>query len=407
MKNLQNINIFILIILLCSLFLPNGIINILFGLYCFVNILILMFNKTKPKIDNFFYIYFILILYLIFNLTLQAPFQDNNKFWRFIPILSFGILIFSNTKNFPIEKFKKFSIISCLIYIIICLIKTFFFYENHSFLPFGNGEDINQILSKDRPYVGFYIIINSILVFSEILKNKKNRIINIFIFFIFFSFLLLIVARLSILSFLIVVLIYLVFYSKINLNKKLIILSSLILIFTLFVCFNPKIKERVIYQSTESFIDNEPRFVIWQSVFNILNNKDYSYLLGYGNSNLIEEYLVINYEKNIENPEKREYFLHDRFDTHSQYFYFLLLGGFPALLLFSIYNIYSLYLFRKDFVSFSIFISFILFFLVENVFSNQLGCYLFLVYITYIFYYNKRTNFISNYGNDKVNKNYE
>ncbi|MGV0832744.1 O-antigen ligase family protein [Empedobacter brevis] len=225
-------------------------------------------------------------------------------------------------------------------------------------------------------------------------NSKKYYIIN----FIFISFLILILARLSIITLIISIFIYLFIYSKYSVKIKSIIFLVLSSIILSFMLINPNTKERFNYESFEKFQDHEPRFVIWKSVSNILNNDDYNPLIGYGNSELVEDYLVINYENEIDKEDKMNYYVNERFNTHSQYLDYLLMGGIPLLLLFLSFIISLFIYFRKDYLSVIMLISIISFFGVENLFTRQLGCYLFIFYVGFSYLRIKILNNNSNFN---------
>lgn len=331
--------------------------------------------------------FLILSIFNLLNNTFQATYESNKIFWRLFPLLVLGFITFTQLELKNFKQFKQVSIISCFIYISICSIKTIIFYLNNGYLPFGNNAEITEILSIHRPYLGFYILINILFCLDIFLKIKTK--LHIVLAIIFTLFLTLILARLSIIGLIISIFIYFIFYSKIQLKNRLIFLLSSIIIITTLTAINPKISERLNYKTYENFIDYEPRFVIWKSVSNIINNDDYNAFIGYGNGKLIDEYLVENYKNEIKNNEKREYFLSEKFNTHSQFLNYLLIGGYPLLFLFCFFFI-ALYLsVIKDPLATIIITNFILFFSVENLFVRQFGCYLFIIFIGYSLIKNK------------------
>lgn len=379
-----SINIFrdiFLVLFILILPFSVAISNIFFGIYS--AIILIDYFYYKEKIDvNRLTIYFIIILcYLSINGLFQGSYNANKTLWKFIPILLFGSLLMYSTKKLPLAIIKKASVFTCLILVISCLIRTVIFYSENHFIPFANDAEMVNILKIHRPYLGFYILINSIFSFDLFIKSSQKiyKYLYSFIFIIFFAFIVLIAARLSIISFIVIALIYILFYLDYSLIKK-IILGVSLLVLSGFIYSNPKIQERVNHNNIDMMIDHEPRFVIWESVNNIKNNDDFNSLIGYGNYQLIEDYLIINYEKIINKKEKRDYFVKEQFNTHSQFFDYLLFGGYIAFTLFISFCLFSLWYTKQNFTSFAIISAFILFFLVENVFHRQLGCYLFILY---------------------------
>lgn len=385
MINLKYINTYSLIFFTLILPFSPALSNIFFAIFCVSSITEYIINRKQShtiKTTYVSYVFFLLIGYLLVNGLLQGSYLANKTLWKFLPILGIGSLFMLYKKEFSFDSIKKASIISCICFVVLCLIRTVIFYSQNNFIPFANEGEMVDILKIHRPYLGFYVLLNIILSFDLIMNSKLKMYKYIYssILVFFATFLILITARLSIISFVIIALIYILFYLKLNIFKKVTLGFTSCIAFMLLLSYNPNIQERLNHNNIELLVDHEPRFVIWESINTIRNNEDFNTIIGYGNYNLIEDYLVINYEKSIEKIEKRNYYLNERFNTHSQYFDYFLFGGFPALILFTAFCIISLWMTKRDFTPFAIIVSFILFFSVENVFHRQLGCYLFILY---------------------------
>lgn len=379
-------------LLICFAVLPfsNALINIAFAILSLLVITIFIKEKQSLKL-NFVTISFTLLsIYLMINGLFQGSYEANKTLWKMLPLLFFGNLIFSNYRFSNLDLIKKVSIYSCALYIIFSLIRALLFYKSNGFLPFANGQEIKEILTIHRPYLGIYIVLNLIFIL-EFLKSKISYIF-IALFLLLSGYLIIISARLSILTLLIIGSIYLLFYTKLTLKKKLLYSSIFVLFTSLFTILNPNFRDRMKPESVELFIDYEPRFVIWESVKTIYNNDDYNIVFGYGNYNLIEEYLVINYDNKIQKDSKREYYISERFNTHSQYLDYLLFGGIIGFVLFIIYSLLAIYSSIIEFKNIAIAITFILFFIVENVFHRQFGCYVFLLYMV-LFVHQTKSHF--------------
>ncbi len=378
-NKLSNSINYLILVLFFLLPFSNAFSSILLYITIALNFINLFLKKEKINLSYPIYIYLGLLIYATINYSLQGSFSDNNKFWRFLPILSLGFLGFTSINKISFIKIQKTSIISCLVFLTFITVKTIIFYCNNHYLPFGNGEQVNAILIIHRPYLGFYILLNIILSFDLFINKKK--IFYLFITILFALSLLLILARLSIVSLVIIAVIYAIFYAKINYKIKLVSLLLILGSLGLVLKLNPNTKERFNTESYEKFVDYEPRFVIWKSVYNIANQPNFNQFIGLGNNETVENLLVDNYTKEISNTNKRAYFISERFNTHSQYLDFYLMGGIPYLLLFISFLVSLIIYFRKNYLSTLITISFILFFFVENVFARQLGCLLFTLYI--------------------------
>jgi len=392
-QNLTKYNNIIILLLIAILPFSLALSNILLVVSVVFMLIDLILSKKKIFLNTSLILFSISLGFILLTCAFQGSFEANKNIWKFIPILLLGLLSICQLERLDFKNFKVLSILSCGLYIIYALINTTLFYIEHQYLPFGNNHEINEIITIHRPYLGFYVLLNIYLSFDQYIKTNKKFYLIPFILFI--NFLILILARLSILTLIISLLIYLLFYAKWSLKNKAIILVSGITIIGLFTVLNPKFTERMNHQSWENFVDYEPRFIIWKSVKNITSNEDFNPLIGYGNENLIEEYLVINYADLISKDDKREYYLSSRFNTHSQFLNYLILGGYLQFILFVGFFISLFFYFRKDYLSTIILISFVLFLNVENLFVRQFGCFLFILYLGYAFVYNKTNKTLS------------
>lgn len=381
-KKIKFINSYSLICLALILPFSPALSNLFFAVFCVTSIIEYFLNKNSYESSNIVYIFIFFLIYISTISLFQGSYDANKSLWKFLPILLIGSVLIYTNKDLPINKIKKISIISCVFYVVLCIIRTSIFYYKNDFIPFANEGEMVHILKIHRPYLGFYVLLNILLSFEFLLTSieKRIKIIYSIIILFLFAFLVLISARLSIISFIIITLIYIIFYLNLNIINKFIIGTLATIGLTFLVFSNPNVKERFNYNNLENLIDQEPRFVIWKSVYNITNNDDFNSIIGYGNYQLIEDYLVINYDLIINKKAKKDYFISERFNTHSQFYDYFLFGGYIALLIFIIFCIISLWITKNEFISFSIIVSFLLFFLVENVFHRQLGCYLFIIY---------------------------
>lgn len=381
--SLKNITDYSLILCLVVLPFSNALMNIAFALLAVLITINLIKNKVSFKLDISTIAFTILCLYLMINGLFQGSYNANKTLWKFIPLLSIGYILLCNYSFNNIQLIKKISITTCIAFVVISMVNAVIFYSNYGYFPFGNGDQITEILFIHRPYLGLYIVINLILLLDIIVNNvnDKYKYLLPLVFVFLSSYLVIISARLSILSLIILGCIYILFYTKTNIRKKLTYSSILVIFISGFTILNPNFTDRIKPESIEQFKDYEPRFVIWESVNTIVKNPDYNTLIGYGNYKLIEEYLVINYSNKIESDSKREFYISEKFNTHSQFLDYLLFGGFIGFLLFTSYNIITIYNCRKNFTAVAIAIAFFLFFIVENVFHRQLGSYLFLIYM--------------------------
>ena len=127
----------------------------------------------------------------------------------------------------------------------------------------------------------------------------------------------------------------------------------------------------------ESFKQWEPRYVIWQCNYELIFESTSKFLVGYKTKMEIEDNLVACYPSKIfKNDDKIVYFERERFNSHNQYFDFILYGGVALLVLYFIFlGILSFTLPLNQF-GYYILIALLCMFLVENLMQRQSGVYL-------------------------------
>ncbi|WP_170284023.1 O-antigen ligase family protein [Flagellimonas olearia] len=323
-------------------------------------------------------LYLFVALMIGFNGELNSDIPLLMRFSIFLFLPLFGLLV----SNLNYLKIAFVLGINCSL--VLSFYSIFHFYFNEGTFPFGNTRYVNQILTLERPYLGFFCALNIILSL-ELRKIFKsfNFCSNLLLFsaFLSFVFIFLISAKMSIISILVVLLVGLY---RLDLNKKrrkLFLLGTLLFVGAI-ITFNGNIKKRFYieknFQKTlEKAKVYEPRFTIWDCSLSILNSSADITLLGVGGFNKSEEKLSDCYIYTIPNPSKREYYLNEGFNSHNQFLDLWLSVGIGPLFLLSAYFIF---LFKKRFNNYhsiSIIILFVSFFMVENVLHRQLGCYLF------------------------------
>lgn len=361
---------------LINIVLVLGILVFIYDSICEKSVL------SKPKAP--FVILLILIIYLFINAFSQGSFEDNRSFYKLYPLLIGVYFATINLKENSIITIKKISALVSVVYVLICLVRILLYFIQFKENPFGNSGVVNTLLLTDRPYAGCFLLINIILLWDLFRKEiqKKNKLIYLISILLLTVFIVFIAARLALLSLLIISVVYILFFFKMNLKVKLSLLLGIPLLLVALLFSSKGLQQRLfIGDSFEVFKDYEPRFVIWEGVFEIVGSDDFNRINGMGNYQTIETKLVSHYEKIEGNTSKREYYLSEKFNVHNQYLDLLLFGGLIAFLLFVIFSIQLFFMFRADFISLAILCALLLFLVVENVFHRQIGCYLFMLYI--------------------------
>ena len=108
--------------------------------------------------------------------------------------------------------------------------------------------------------------------------------------------------------------------------------------------------------------------------------------LGFYNT---KDLLLECYDKQIEDPEKRNYFINSNFNPHNQFFDFFLSSGLIPGFLFVSLLLYLLTNYRHSFFKLSLGVSIFIFAFIECFFQRQLGASIFaLIFILIVFQIN-------------------
>jgi O-antigen ligase len=263
-------------------------------------------------------------------------------------------------------------------------------------MPFADGWATNAVLVLERPYAGIFSIICIILSFDQILLRTKGKQLFIAslllsIFFVFF-----ISIRISIVTLFILFLLYGLFYLKVYWKKKAIFSMVIFFIFITVFLLNKNIAKRFfiddnLNQTFKTTVKFEPRVIIWSCASDISKQENFSVLFGTDSYSNIKQSLTKCYSEKLSDYSRRNWFVETSFNTHSQFIDLYLIGGIFAILLFALFLINSLLISYKDFCSVAIIISFLMFFLIENVFHRQFGCFIFTIF-TSLYLNRKKTN---------------
>ena len=382
-KRIDNIFDIVFSILLFSLSISMAIPNLVLAVLFFV----FLFKRDKIKVVKWYTkLLFIVVIYIFLKaLFFNALVENFSIYKHFLVVLVLSFLIY-NIKN--IATVIKGSIFGIFLGVMVALFKISNFYFIHKVLPFGNTVEVQDLLLIHRPYFGFMCLITIVLidVLLPKINSKKEKIFYVIIGFIIAVFMYIIVARLSLFLLIIYLIIKTINYLKLSLVKSVLgFLTIFILMFGAF-SLNKNIKNRLhieaSYSETIKVLKNqEPRFVIWDCFFSQINNKNFNVYFGYNNRKSIQEELNGCYKERIDNVSKRYYYVDTEFNTHNQFFDIFLEGGILGLSLFLALFMFLVYSFRENFNASFILLSFILFFIFENLVHRQLGAYLFGIFI--------------------------
>ncbi|MBW1657436.1 O-antigen ligase family protein [Flavobacterium quisquiliarum] len=376
LKNLYNyVTYFMILVLFFSKALPNV------GLIILTVLFLINFEIDAFKTNSYSkHILLILLFYLVIKSALYGNLSFDFRVYKGL-LLAFWISILLY-KIKDIKTLKLMVLIGVDTCILISLFLISVFYFQTGILPFSNTAEVNKLLLLERPYIGFIAVLGFLLSLEKAIIKSKWHKLYIFNSVVLLAFILLISARISIITVFAIAGVYFAFYFKTKWYRKILYALGLLLLFVGVVMSNKNIGERFFIKSNlekslQEASDYEPRIVIWNCAYTMTKKDDFSLLTGFDGYQKIKNNLLDCYASSIENQSKKEYFLSEKFNTHNQFIDFYLVGGIIALLLFSAFFV-SLFLeLRLDFFKIAIVIAFLLFFIVENIFYRQFGCYLF------------------------------
>ena len=318
------------------------------------------------------------LLFVLFKSIFLGHFlEDLNVIKKLFQILLLLILSFGLKRN-ALEQLKSGIIFGSLFAVIYSLIKiTSIIIETGSF-NFSNGPIINDTLPLQRLYLGLLCVISLILVMDRFFKMNKK--VFLFLAIIFGSFVFLISARIAIITTVIVLL----YYVQLKMYKKykLLTLLSLVLFTFLFFLKSPNLSKRILdteYKTNSSIFERiltqEPRYLIWKYSYSVLNKNQL--LFGHGFKG-VKIQLLKKYEE-IDDLNKRNWFIQEQFNSHNQYLDILLTQGIIGLALFLIF---LYYLYKESLFSdtnFLLFLTLAIFLTIYNNFYRVIGVFIFAI----------------------------
>ncbi len=365
------------------LFFSKGLPNVML-----IILSVLFLINFDSKIFKINYSAKTILLVLLLYLTIKSLFYGNLPF-DFKIYKGLLLLLWISVLLYKIEDIKTLKLV-VLMSINACILVSLFliarFYFQTGILPFSNTAEVNNLLLLERPYIGFVAVLGFLIAIEKAISFSNWRWIYSINSLALLAFIILISARISIITIFFIAGIYFLFYFKTKWYKKILCALSLLILFLIIVVSNKNISERFFIKSDfeksmQEASDYEPRIVIWHCAYDMTQNNEFNRITGFEGYQIIKNNFLSCYESSIENESKKQYFLSEKFNSHNQFIDLYLVGGILALLLFIVFFVKLFYEVKNDFIATSIVISFLFFFLVENIFYRQFGCYLFGIFI--------------------------
>lgn len=317
-----------------SLSIPNIIIP--FGIVAIV------YKKVSKESFYFkpivpFCLFFLAILFSL--LLKNILIEDSKMLLRIGLVLIAAVIILNTTKKLIVKAF----ILSINLALALSIFKILNYIHLNGALDLSNGEVIYNVLPIERPYFGFLVLISSLLTFEIFQKNEMNKKLLVSIILINVLFVFFIASRLTIITYILVFILYFFKYLEMKLTYKAFILSLILALSFGLLSINGNFMNRLkLDQGIKTFVDYEPRFVIWPCAVNVLK-EDFSKLiigpLGFESGT---NALKVCYSSSIEKLDKREWYLERGFNAHNQFLGILIISGIFGLIFF-IYFLFQLY----------------------------------------------------------------
>lgn len=331
--------------------------------------------------QSLFWIYTLFVLYLtVLSVAFGQAAENQHILLRVVfPLVL--ILLYLPIKNLKSAQYGI--IISSLAAIFFSLVKIVVLILETGGFDFSTGKNPVEALPTDRIYIGFLAIMAIVIAYQLGKESKGARKILYHISILLnIVFLFLIVSRMAIIT-LFVILGLRFFYLRRDRKKFLLGVGVILLVVMASIALNDNVKNRFLLITTNpnrTFIERlmlmEPRTKIWECSF-FISPSGKELFSGLGFENTISK-LVNCYDWNIaDNPERRDWYISQRYNTHNQFFDFYLSAGIGALVLFIIFLAGLVWKCRKDFFSVALLANLILFAMVESFFHRQLGAYFF------------------------------
>jgi len=343
-------------------------------------------KKNKEKINTYVKLVLLFAGFFILKALLNKELLENFFMYKHVIVFVVISLLTFNIKN--INLVKKGFVLGTLSAVLFTISQIVIYYINYDSIPLGNTAEAGELLIVHRPYFGFICFLG-VMCSTQLIQTAKSLKETIFykiVITLFIVFVYLIVARLAL--GLVIIYLFITLLQRDNLSKKklLPLIGVFISLLLLLVINNKNIKKRLHIENTLSktvkIISNqEPRVVIWSCFFEAIKKPNFNYFTGYNDVKNIQLILNDCYKNSIKNVSKKEYYLKTKFNTHNQFFDFFLQGGAIGLTLFLTILGFSFYACRFNFTSLFVFIGFMLFLIVENLFHRQIGVYLIGIFI--------------------------
>ena len=346
-------------------------------------LVIAFFIVEKPKANMMFvnratttFIIFFLIIVLqsLFGDHFVNDFAELRKIGQTVLL----IILFSIIKT-P-QLLKNSFIAGAVLSSAISLVRIIAYMDETGSTVFYTGKIVEELMMTQRLYLGFFDVIALIFCVEGYfsLENKKSKTIYLCLTIFLLSTIFFIASRTAVMLSLIV----LISITAYKLKSKARIVALLVIMVLGIGGFlgNNNLSQRVLYKTDEyreSYVEkiktHEPRYLIWKYSFAIFNENPHKVFgIGFGET---QQLLRRKYQE-IQDVNKRNWFLTRDFNTHNQYLDFLVSYGVFGLVLFLVFLSFLFFNAKHSIYSLNLFFTLTIFMLFENTFHRTFGVFI-------------------------------
>lgn len=358
-------------IVLADLFkaIPNILLALLAAIAPFV-----FQNGAQNKLRPYTFSYFVFLSIVLVSLLYQGHLIEDLKYIKGFFLLPVILLIIYNADKKYLSLFKASFVIPLFGMAIFMGTRIAFMYVTDTDFSFTEGEIVYDYIIGDRIYLGFYAALGAFLAFDLFRTRFYNRWIWLCLSILITAFIVLIGSRIGL-----IVWAAWVFFEIINVVQSRMIKWYHIAGFSvvsIIMISNTEMYDRLTYSNeyNEPFLiglmEFEPRMEIWPCAINGINNSNVLFGQGFSKG---QDFLVSCYA-DISKPEKAEWFIQRRYNSHNQYLNILMGSGALSLAAFIICNLLLIWHYRKS-RYIGVILGTLLFLLIENVIFRQGGYY--------------------------------
>jgi len=361
---------------LMMFFLPISL--LLDNIFLCILLLSIILQSKKAIKNNVLYFLIFFYIYTMFNGLINNFFLvEQQNYIKLLPLILIPFCLQNIDYKIKLKGlfFLAIGILVIQINSVYGIINYYYFTDGKKY-ALNNYSKINEILNYERPYLGFFSLINIIICFFYFSILKKKIFSSIVAFFSIFL-IIVISARLAFIV--LFLLLIIAFLKKMDIKNIAKIVFFSIGVGVLLFVSNNSLKDRF------SQLGKDARVITWKGASEIFH-KNANYFFGSGSEENTREKLLEYYKsrEGYVSLDEKNRFINNNYNTHNQYINEILKGGLLGLLLFIIPQLVLLYNNFKKNNSWALMflVSIMSFCFVENILNRQVGVYLYAIVLS-------------------------